>query len=566
VEISKLTKTYKTMKRLTEIAGVLMRFGFTDLVDRMGLGALLPASKRLVGMEELSSKEKTAFRLRRVLEELGPSFVKFGQMLSSRPDILGPEFTEELRKLQENVAPLPYETIREALAKGIESPLTEFFASIDEQPLAAGSLAQVHRAKLKNGQKVVVKVRRPGAVELFENDLEVLRFVAGLLEKHIEEAKVFRPTGMVEEFASAIARELDFLHEATVIGNFHKHIDEMDDVVIPEVIWAGTSHSVLTMTEVGGESLAKMLASGRKPSGDVLKKIIRLFLKQYFEMGLFHADPHPGNIRVYVDCDKIGLIDFGSVGMLTGRSLTDISLLYVAVIDNEPELAVAVLEEVLTDSTEPIPESVERELRWLLEYYRGLPAGEVEVERMFSQIVEVARKHHLPLPVEWVMLARSMTMLFSLIREINPNLNVLEEVKPYTGKVAKHIFSPKRAGHAVEVSSYRLMRVIADLPRVGRFALRRLLSGKYTLDLRHEGIDGLVRELESASNRLSFSVVIAAVIMGSSILMSAGVGPTWNVLDVIGLGKVSILALLGFVTAGFMGLGLAWAIYRSGKL
>jgi len=370
---------------------------------------------------------------------------------------------------------------------------------------------------------------------------------------------------MVEEFAASVAREMDFLHEATVIENFRKQL-EGEDVVLPEVVWNATSNSVLTMSEVSGESLANAMKEGRKPSRETLRKIIRIFLIQYFQSGLFHADPHPGNIRLCEDGRKIGLIDFGSVGMLSGRALTDISLLYVAVSENEPELATAVLEEVLADTTTPLPEGVERDLRWLLEYYRGLPAGEIRVERIFSEIVDVARKYHLWLPVEWVMLARSMTILFGLIREMDPGINVLEEVKPFTGQIAARVFSPKKAGRAAEVSGYRLMRLFADIPRVGRFALRRILAGRFSLDLRHEGVDGLVTELESASNRLSFSVVIAAVITGSSIVMASGVGPKWKMLDFAHLGDVSLLGLAGFVVAGMMGLALAWAIYRSGRL
>ncbi|MBN1807525.1 MAG: AarF/ABC1/UbiB kinase family protein [Planctomycetes bacterium] len=566
MQIRKISRTYKTVRRLSEIVGVLVKFGFTDIVDRIGLGGLLPASKRLVGTTELSSKERAALRMRRVLEELGPTFVKLGQMLSTRPDILPPEMIDELRNLQESVNPLTYETVRKELVEGIGGKLEDIFESVDSEPMASGSLAQVHRARLKDGRKVVVKVRRPGCMEFFEGDIEVLSFVAKLLEDHIEEAKLYRPSGLVEEFAAAVTREMDFLHEATVIENFHKHLDGNYDVVLPEVVWEATSSSVITMSEVEGESLGRALKSNRPPDRRLMRLIIRVFLTQYFEMGLFHADPHPGNLRLCADGRKLGLIDFGAVGMLSGRALTDIALLYVAVSDNEPELAVAVLEEVLTDSLQPLPEGVERELRWLLGYYSGLPAREVEVEKIFAEIVDIARKYHLTLPSEWVLLARSMSILFSLVREIDPDINVLEEVKPYTGKVVGRILSPKKAGKAMEVSAYRTMRLLGDLPRVGRFALRRVLGGKFSLDLRHEGIQGLVSELESASNRLSFSIVIAAVIMGSATIMSSGVGPKWEFLGQIGLENVSLLGMGGFLVAGLMGMALALAIYRSGKL
>lgn len=565
MKIGKIGRTFRWMRRLSEIAHVLVRYGFADLVDRSGLSRFLPARHRVLEGEAVSKEERTAARFRRALEELGPTFVKLGQMLATRPDVMPAEYIDELRALQESVEPLPFAVVIEQIEKVVSKPWKEVYEEIDAQPLAAGSIAQVHRCKLRSGERGVLKVQRPGIAAVFRADVEVLRKVAGLIEDHVEEARPYRPREVVEEFAHSLEREFDFLEEATVIETFRDFFADGESVKIPAVFWEATGGILITMEEVRGRSLSEFMAAEERPSKETAERVLRAFLRQYFEAGVFHADPHPGNIRILED-GRVGLIDFGSVGMLTTEMLTDLAVLMSAVSGNKQSLAVAVLEEILDPREGRFPEALKSDIARLIRRYRGLPAGRISPEELIKAIVDLARRYHLYLPVELVMLARSMTLLFGALKTLAPELNLVKETEPYAGKAVARVVGPGRLVETAQTAAYRSARLLGDLPRAGRAVVRRLEDGRFSLALRHEGVDNLTQELDRASNRLAFSVVVAAIIVASSLIIAAGIGPKWAFLTPLGLGNVSVLGLLGFLFAGVLGLGLAWAIFRSGKL
>ncbi|MHC4914403.1 MAG: ABC1 kinase family protein [Planctomycetota bacterium] len=416
-----------------------------------------------------------------------------------------------------------------------------------------------HAAELTGGDPVAVKVRRPGAEKTATADLDLLAALAELAEKHVPEMARFKPTMIVEEFARSLRRELNFTTEASTLVKFGRFFEKDEGVRVPRVRWEHCSSRLLVMDRVEGRPLTDV--EGLRSAGSDLKvvagRLCDAFLRQFFEFGTFHADPHPGNILV-TENDVPALLDFGMVGHISGELKGQLATSLVALVRGDIELMISVYTDIGVFSEGADLAAVRLDLLELLDRYSGVPARNIDMTEAFYDILHVARRHEVDLPRDFVMLGRAFVLMSSLVRRLDPDADIATAIKPYAKKLLVERLSPRHLLKRAGATLYYLTSFLNALPRDLRQLMRKAQTGRLALTFRHEGLEELGNEIDRASNRLSFAVIIAAVIVGSSWIMSQGLGPkVWD---------ISVLGLAGFVIAGFLGLGLAWAIYRGGKL
>jgi ubiquinone biosynthesis protein len=563
VQILELARTYRNLKRLKDIVLVLTRHGFGQLVEQINLGRYVPLLKRITGGARgvAQAPTPTPERLVRVIEDLGPTFVKFGQLMATRPDIVPEEYVKALSQLQDKVEPFDSAAARAITERELARPISEVFTSFEDRPVASGSLAQVHAAELSTGERVAVKVKRPGAERTARADLDLLAAIAELAEKHVPEMARFRPTMIVEEFARALKREFNFTTEASTLVKFGRFFEDDECVRVPAVHWDHCTPSLLVMERIDGQALTDIESLRR--SGCDLKQLAEnlcnAFLRQFFEFGTFHADPHPGNILV-VEPARPVLLDFGMVGHLSGELKSQLATSLLALVRGDMELIVSVYTDMGIFSEGADLAAVRLDLLELLDRYYGVPARTIDMSQAFYDILHVARRHEVDLPRDFVMLGRAFVLMSSLVRKLYPEIDIASAIRPYAKKLLLERISPRHLLKRTGASLYYLTSFLNALPRDLRQLMRKAQTGRLALTFRHEGLENLTRELDRSSNRLAFAMIIAAVIVGSSLMIATKLEPhLWGT-------EISVLGLVGYVVAGFLGMALAWAIYRSGKL
>lgn len=560
--ILNIARTYRNIERLSHILAALARHGFGELVDRMHLSQHIRGIRREPPAPEeahLTREEAMARRLRLVLEELGPTFVKLGQMLSQRPDLLPPAFLKELGKLREHVKPFPFEELRRIVEHELRGKLEEVFPSFEAQPLASGSIAQVHGAVTHENRRVVVKVKRPGIDRIIATDIDLMMQLAHIVERHVPELAVIRPVMIVEEFAKGIREELDLINEASLTQRFAGQFEDEDAVLVPGVDWDHTTGSVLALERIEGVSLARLdeidrMGVDRK---ELARHLGRVFVKQFFVSGVFHADPHPGNLFL-CDGGVLGMLDFGLVGRLSEEVKDELAMLLVAIVQGDIELIVDVFVDMGVFGEVEHPADLRADLRALLERTYGMPLKLIDMRKFFLDVMEVARRHHAVLPREVVLLGRAFTSVEALARELDPDFDMREVVEPAARRLLFDKFSPERIFSRGRRAVFDLTRLARTGPRKVGDLVNRLLAGKLAFALEHKGLENFILEMERSSNRLAFAIIVAALVVGSSLILVAKVGPFWYDMPVLGL--------VGYLTAAVLGLLLLVAILRRGRL
>ena len=562
MRILELARTYRNLRRLKDIALVLSRHGFGQLVEQIKLGGYVPLLSRLLGGPGGAGEAPTPApeRLVQVLQDLGPTFVKFGQMMSTRPDLVPEEYIAALSSLQDRVEPFASQAARAIVEAELGRPPGEVFARFEDRPLASGSIAQVHAAELAGGGRVAVKIRRPGADKTVLADLELLEGLAELAEKHVPELGRFRPRLIVEELGRSLRRELNFTSEAGAMVKFARFFAGDGDVRIPAVHWELCTQSLLVMELVEGVPLTDLerLRGAGCDTRALAGRLCRAFMRQFFEFGTFHADPHPGNV-MRLDGDVPALLDFGMTGQLSGELKGQLATTLLALVRGDMELMINVYTDIGVFSEGADLAAVRLDLLELLDRYYGVPARNIDMTAAFHDVLRLARRHEVDLPRDFVMLGRAFVLMSSLVRRLDPDIDIASAVRPYAERLLLERLSPRHLLKRAGAGLYYLSSFLNSLPRDLRQLMKKAQTGRLALTFRHENLDKLAQELDRASNRLAFAVIIAAVIVGSSLVMHAKLGPALY-------GDISALGLVGYVVAGFLGLGLAWAIYRSGKL
>ncbi|MEK6799272.1 MAG: AarF/ABC1/UbiB kinase family protein [Planctomycetota bacterium] len=562
------TRSVRSLNRLRHIAQVLTRHGFGHVVTRLQLGRFVPVwmlRRKPQGPTGELPPESIGRRLAQVCGELGPTFVKLGQMLSTRPDIVPEDVLKELRLLQDRVPPFDTAEARKIVERELGKPIDQCFTSFADEPFASASIGQVYRAKIREGEEVVVKVRRPEIDDTIRLDMQLLHWLARSLEELAPELRLYRPTVIVSEFEQTLTRELDYVNEAAATARFHAAYREDPGVRIPRVFWELTTPRVLTLQAVSGVNAASLMAAGADPEGSIDRKLaasrlLDCFLKQAFDLGLFHADPHPGNLLVTPPA-TIGLIDFGQVGTISDEWMTELVIIVYAAVSREVDVVIDALTDMGAISLETDRASLHRSLQMLLDKYYGLPIKRFDLGTLFNEFSEIMRRHDAAVPRDFVLLIKAFSTVASVTAQLDPDLDLLELLRPRLRRALQDRVSPKALGRETVLAGWHLLNIARRAPGQLRQALRRMSAGGWRLDVHHRNIDRLIGELDRSSNRLAFSIVIASIIVGSSVVVSAGTD-----LTLFGVVKVQYLGIVGYLLAGVLGLGLSWAIFRSGRL
>jgi len=554
--------TIRSTQRLGQIAAVLIRNGFGVFVRRLRLRRYIPWSgvflrSRVPPLPD--TEPSLGKRLVATFEELGPTFVKFGQILSSRPDILTPDLMEDLKQLQDRVTPFPTEMARKIIRQELGRDVDELFKEFDPIPLASGSIAQTYRAKTKDGRQVVVKVRRPNIESMVKLDMIVLRWGVKHIERHFPELRVHRPAEIVDEFAQTLAREMDFLNEASITDRIHEFFGNDPHIVVPSVRWDLTTSRVLTLTYITGRNFHEVLADPKTQINRPLlaRVLIESFMRQVLELGVFHADPHPGNFIV-IPPDRIGLVDFGLAGQLDRHRNTAFILFLTAGHYRYMDIVMDILCEMnaLTPATDV--ELLKRDLGALIDKWAGLPLKHLNVHTVFNEITNLAREHQVILPRDFVLIGKSLVVIGGTAFLLDPSLNPLSVIAEKVRDALKKVFGKEYFTRETVLTAWHTGLLLKEAPHQLRDFSRKLLRGQLKFQLDVTMMDTFIREVDHASNRLSFSMIIAAIIIGSSLIFHSGIGPNRY--------GIPILGLTGYVVAGIMGLWLVIAIIRSGKL
>ena len=544
--------------RLNTIVGVLMRHGFGDVVHRMGLADKLQKAGEAVKWNHAAdlARLEPPVQVRLAMEELGPTFVKLGQILAGRTDLFGPQWIAEFEKLHSHVPPLPLDKLRPQLREDLGGEPEAVFARFDPEPLAAASIAQVHRAQLQDGTEVIVKIRRPGIADTIAADLRLLGRLAALAEDQLPWLKPYQPQLLVKELAKSLQRELDLASECRNAERIAKNMAEMPWIVVPRVHWAHTRERVNVQDHIDGiagnhlEALSqagydrKLLA--QRGAQSVLKMIV--------EDGLFHADPHPGNV-FYLPGDRIAFIDFGMVGRLSTQRRSELLGLLLGLVERNPQAVADVLLDWTGDGSNADIDTLEAEIEAFVDQYYGVPLSQLSLGSMLGDVTAVLREHQLALPSDLALLIKAFITLEGLGRGLDPDFHMAEEALPLLRKVLRAQYRPKVLAQRAWRNLRSTMALLEQLPQDIARLMRNARRGKLNIHLDVLHLRRVGDQLNRAANRISMALVIAALIVGSSIVMTVQGGPTLLGLPAFGL--------LGFVGAVLGGLWLVRSIWRS---
>jgi len=555
------------MRRVQTIARVLTHHGLGHLVDRLHLSRYVPLPKRWkpVPVEPVVDAS-LGRRLAAAFQELGPTFVKFGQMLSTRPDLVAPDVAAELSKLQDQVPPFDTALARQIIERDLGAPIERCFRSFEPEPFASGSIAQVYKAVIRGkggrpDQPVVVKVKRPDIEDVVRLDMTILRWIAELAERVTPESASYQPKMIVEEFERTILREMDLINEAATITRFSEAFGEDPFFRLPRVHWECTGPSVLTLDWLEGTSLKVLLARDdervdRKVLAD---RLARAFVRQFFELGIFHADPHPGNLLITPPA-TIGLIDFGLTGQIDEEMLSQLVIALTAALTREGDVLVEILADMnaLTDATDH--RQLRREFMELVDKYYGLPLHRFDLQTLFYEITGLIQRNHVTLPREFVLMGKALVQIGGIGLQLDPQLDLLALIRPRIRDLVAKRFAPSRLLRSATVSGWHLLNILKVAPTQMRDVFRRVARGQWQVHIRHQNLDDLAHEIDRASNRLGVSIIVAAVIVGSSLI----IGNETRV-PLLGL-PLAIIGAFGYIFAAIMGLWLVVNMIRSGKL
>lgn len=560
-----ITRGVRGLNRMRTVARVLTRHGFGHIVAQLNLARLVPVwmlgKRRHRGRSDDEGALTIGQRLALVASDLGPTFIKLAQMLTTRPDILPADVLAELQSLQDDVPPFPTTEAMAIIVEELQRPVAECFASIEGTPLASGSIGQVYRATSLDGESLIVKVRRPDVERIIDGDMQLLRWIADSLERLVPETRIYRPRVLVEEFEQVIKRELDYINEASVTSRLADAFSETEGIQIPRVKWSLTGPRVFTMTALSGVNVETILGGGGASVDRplVARRLMEAYLTQVFDVGLFHADPHPGNVLV-TPSGTIGLVDFGQSGTIPDDMMDHLVVIVYASVTKEIDVIIDTLADMGALGAATERRELHRSLRVLLDKYYGLPIKRLDISTLISEFSDVMRRHDVLAPRDVVVLVKALGMVFSLAARLDPELDVLELLKPKIKRKLLERLDPSRLLRSAAVSGWNVLGILRNAPGQLREALRRLSAGSWQLNVRHENMDRLIDEVDRSSNRLAFSIVTAAIIIGSSVVIS-----TSTDVQLLGI-PVQYFGVVGYLVAGMLGLGLSWAIFRSGRL
>lgn len=571
MNFSKGLSSVRGIRRFGTITRVLFKHGLGDVGER--LFSVRDGKSRDEADEEHLFKAgfPSPRRIRLVLEELGPSFIKLGQLMSTRADLFPPEYIEEFKKLQDSVPPIPFGDVKAVIEKELKRPLDSVFASFDPDSIAAASVGQVHMARLFTGEKVAVKIIRPGIEKKIREDVRLMYNLAEKVERAFEVGRIIGAVNLVKEFERIIFRELDMLIEAGSIEKFASNFKEDDEIYIPKVYWEQTTKSVLVMEHIDGikmDDVERIQAHGIDPR-DVALIGLRSFSRQLMQFGFFHADPHPGNTIVMYD-GRVSLVDFGITGYLDDETMRQIANLFLGYAEHDYDMIMDALQEagLINDETMDLT-AFRIDLKDMSEAFYGRSLQNISVRDVYDQVMQLVLKYHVHLPRNLMLLLKTFIQTEALGKILGSDASLLEVTRPYARQLLQRGIDArsmlKNLGRDARITGGYMKTV----PRYVHDILKQTARGRQAMELRHTGFESLNAGLEKSVNRLTVGMIIAASIIGGAMILNSGQKILEFMLDWLGFQNISLTALLGvmgYVVATVLGLWLVLSIFRSGKL
>jgi len=556
----KIGRGWRHMHRYRQILGVLLKYGFRDVVDVAHRDLIGRFGDKIIPLlsKHIDHSMSRAKRLRYAAEELGPTFVKLAQILSMRPDIVPPDIAVELRKLQDEVSPFSYEEARIIIREELEQDPETLFSHIDENPLAAASIAQVHRATLQNGRQVVIKIQRPNIQDIINVDLEILSDLAKVLTRHSLNSVISDPVAVVEEFNRSIHRELNFLSEGRNIHRFGRMYADDPTVLVPQFHPELSSSRVIVMDFVDGIK-ASNLDKLEKEGLDrivIAERGTQFILKQIFQHGFFHADPHPGNIMVLED-NVIAPLDYGMVGNLDEATIEALGSVLAGIINKDSNRILRAFDAlgITRDVTNRI--TLRTDINGFISQYYEIPLQELLVSSLLMELFEIFRAHQMTLPSNLSLMMKALVTVEGLGRLLHPDFDMVSEVRPYVSRIMFRRYDPRRRFKGFLNMFDDFSNLVEELPQGLRDTLRRVNAGELRIQFEHRNLKNFAKEINQSSNRISSAVIIAALIIGSSLVMQVPSGPS--------LFGFPLIGVIGYLIASILGLLLLWNIFRSGR-
>lgn len=556
-------QTIKNIRRIREVIQVLLKYGFEDFVTSTPLQNLVPRQMRL----RWSRQDRPVFdysrweRVRMVAEELGPSFVKLAQVLSNRPDILPEQLIVELEKLQNEVPPFEFIKARQIIETETGQLLEELFSQFDEVPIGSASIGQVYKAQLHTGEDVVIKVQRPGVLQMVDTDLIILREIVRLTENYLKKQGIINPMDIVDTFEKTMRKELNYLNEGRNVEQFKTFYKDYPNLYIPKVYKSLTTEKILVLEYVSGckiTDVRQQRAWGIDPR-DSAEKGMDIYLTQFFEYGFFHADPHPGNVLVRQD-GVICLLDFGMVGKLMKKDKFAFSGILLSMAQQDPKSMAINLKRLALDNDISDMKAFEYDLNELIEEFASLDVAEMNIADFSRELQNIIYTYHLKIPASAFLILRALVILEGIGKVIHPAFKTFEFVKPYGLKILKEQFSPKNIAQEFYFSFLNLYTFMNSFPMELKYILKKLRKGQLHLKIEHQGYRPLLQTINFNVYRIMMAMIISALLIASAIITTAPVNTQLRTF----LG-MPYLSVLGFSLATFLGVVLFFSSFRGPK-
>jgi len=571
MKISSSVYRARGIRRFAGITRILIRHGLGDVVDRLfarnDKDTLDPGAKAPLSRFGYPSPH----RIRRILEELGPSFVKLGQLMSTRADIFPPEYIKELKKLQDNVPPVPFQEIKQVIETELDHSLEGLFKTFRTEPLAAASVAQVHMAELLTGEKVAVKVIRPGVDKTVRADIRVMYYFSEKIEKSFEIGKIIGAVNLVKEFERTIFKELDMYIEAGTIEKFAANFKGSEEIYIPRVHWDFTTRSVLVMEYIDGIKMDRvdtLIESGIDPK-EVALIGLHSFSRQLMEFGFFHADPHPANTLVMYD-GRVSLVDFGIIGYLDEEVMRQLAYLFLGYAEHDYDMVMdALLDAGLINEDTMDIASFRVDLKDISEQFYGRSLKRISVKDVYDQVMQLVLKYRIHLPRNLLLLFKTLIQTEALGKILDSDASILEVIRPYAVKLLQRGHEARKVLRGMESNLRNLSGYLKNMPKMVHDILRQIAGGKHRIEVRHTGFDEIDTKFEKGLNRFIVGIIISASIIAGSLILNATQKSLLFTIDFFGAQTISFTDLLGiggYSIATVLGLWLIFSIFKSGKM
>jgi len=549
--------TTRSLGRLSEIAQVMVRHGFGYFLEAHKLTDLLPGRPPSAH----SDASQRGRHLRELLDELGPTFVKFGQLLSTRPDIVPPDIIAELRGLQDDVRPFPFEQAERVIEEDLGNSIERLFLEFEREPVAAASIGQVHRAVLPNGKRVAVKVQRPGAPRQIEADLNLLYQAAKLVKERVRALDFIDARSVIDEFARSIRQELDYRLEGRNAQTIHRNFAGNPKVHVPKVYWSYTRARVLTLEWLDGTQLADvdLLPLTLDERREIAYRVTETWMEMIFRHGFFHGDPHPANILVLEEAGSIGLVDFGAVGKLTDDDLTKATRLFIDAAQENVDALPKRLRDLGVTYPREREEEFLAELREIYYRYYGASLSEIDPIQVIREAFQLIYSMNLHLPTRFLLLDRSIATVGAVGVELYSDFNVFEVARPYARGLMLDRFTPQRVAKRAQRDAIRYAQVFAEAPFQWHDFMEQVRDGQIEVGFVHKGLDDFLEQTQRVFNRLVIALIVTGGLIGSSLIgVFAKGGP-----HLLGINAISVI---GFALSTVLGIWLLWGVVRSGRL